>query len=360
MSTGFGAGNRAYDPWSEGLQFDQLKIYEGGVVDQKMLAAHPRQHPLPGHRDGRPALAARGLPARRAALRGADRPLRPERGRSRRSRRIYAETEQKCRAAVAKIPDGMYEAESYIDWPGATAACDIRVKVIVSGSDMTIDLSGCSPERESRINARTLAGALHRLQGAHHAARAVNEGAFSALEVIIPEGNIMMARYPAFMAGWSIAAADGRRHDPARARASDARTAFRRRTAGRSARRCRSSGRDRRRDRDFVLHEHRGRRLGRAPRRRRRGRFDVGVPGRRAQRADRDHGAEGPRRRRRARAAPGLGRRRRVPRRARCAHADQNSGGRPRERGGRRRRPPDVLRPGVCSAAAAASPRPRS
>ena len=25
---------------------------------------------------------------------------------------------------------------------------DIRVKVIVSGSDMTIDLSGCSPERE--------------------------------------------------------------------------------------------------------------------------------------------------------------------------------------------------------------------
>ncbi len=38
LSTGFGAGNRAYDPWSEGLQFNQLKIYEGGVVDQKMLA----------------------------------------------------------------------------------------------------------------------------------------------------------------------------------------------------------------------------------------------------------------------------------------------------------------------------------
>ena len=33
LSTGFGAGNRAYDPWSEGLQFNQLKIYEAGVVD---------------------------------------------------------------------------------------------------------------------------------------------------------------------------------------------------------------------------------------------------------------------------------------------------------------------------------------
>jgi N-methylhydantoinase B len=32
----------------------------------------------------------------------------------------------------------------------------------------------------------------------------LNEGAFSALRVVIPEGNMMMARYPAFMAGWSM------------------------------------------------------------------------------------------------------------------------------------------------------------
>ena len=31
----------------------------------------------------------------------------------------------------------------------------------------------------------------------------VNEGSFRALEVIIPEGNIMMARFPAPMSGWS-------------------------------------------------------------------------------------------------------------------------------------------------------------
>ena len=32
----------------------------------------------------------------------------------------------------------------------------------------------------------------------------VNEGSFRALKVIIPEGNIMMARFPAPMAGWSM------------------------------------------------------------------------------------------------------------------------------------------------------------
>ena len=31
----------------------------------------------------------------------------------------------------------------------------------------------------------------------------MNEGSFRALDVIIPEGNIMMARFPAPMAGWS-------------------------------------------------------------------------------------------------------------------------------------------------------------
>ena len=34
QSTGFG-GTGAYDPWSEGLQVDQLKIYEAGVPDAK-------------------------------------------------------------------------------------------------------------------------------------------------------------------------------------------------------------------------------------------------------------------------------------------------------------------------------------
>ena len=34
MSTGFGAGPTVADPWQEGLQLDQIKIYDGGVLDE--------------------------------------------------------------------------------------------------------------------------------------------------------------------------------------------------------------------------------------------------------------------------------------------------------------------------------------
>jgi len=201
LSTGFGAGNRAYDPWSEGLQFNQLKIYEGGVVDQKLLAFIRDNIRFPDNAMGdmRSQLAACRLGERRFVE------LIDRYGKSvvqEAIRRFYAETEQKCRAAVAKIPDGTYEAESYIDWRGK--GYDIRVKVIVDGSDMTIDLSGCSPEREGGANSRTYAGAYIAYKALTTPLEPLNEGAFSALKVIIPEGNMMMARYPAFMAGWSM------------------------------------------------------------------------------------------------------------------------------------------------------------
>ncbi len=69
---------------------------------------------------------------------------------------------------------------------------------------MTIDLSGCSQERRAAINSRTLAGARVAYKALTAPLDPVNEGSFRALEVIIPEGNIMMARFPAPMSTWSM------------------------------------------------------------------------------------------------------------------------------------------------------------
>ena len=80
----------------------------------------------------------------------------------------------------------------------------IHVKVTIAGGEMTIDLSGCSAERKAGINSRTLAGARVAYKALTGPLDPVNEGSFRALKVIIPEGNIMMARFPAPMAGWSI------------------------------------------------------------------------------------------------------------------------------------------------------------
>jgi len=69
---------------------------------------------------------------------------------------------------------------------------------------MTIDLSGCSQERRAAINSRTLAGARVAYKALTGPLDPVNEGSFRALKVIIPEGNIMMARFPAPMSTWSM------------------------------------------------------------------------------------------------------------------------------------------------------------
>ncbi len=201
QSTGFGAGARAYDPWSEGLQLNQLKIYEAGELDTKMLSFIRDNIRFPDNAMGdmRSQLAACRLGERRFCE------LLTRYGRDvvmAAIDRIYADTEKKCRVAVERIPDGRYEASSYIDWRGG--GYDINVVVTVKGSDMTIDLSGCSPERAGGANSRTFAGAYIAYKSLTTPVDPLNEGAFAALDVIIPEGNMMMARYPMVMAGWSM------------------------------------------------------------------------------------------------------------------------------------------------------------
>ena len=119
---------------------------------------------------------------------------------------IFDETERKCRNVVAQLPDGVYEAESAIDDDGVLKGepVPIRVKVTIKKGEMTIDLSGCSAERKSGVNSRTLAGARVAYKALTGPNDPVNEGSFRALNVIIPEGSVMMARYPAPMSSWSI------------------------------------------------------------------------------------------------------------------------------------------------------------
>ncbi|TCR63012.1 N-methylhydantoinase B [Bosea sp. BK604] len=201
QSTGFG-GTGAYDPWSEGLQVDQLKIYEAGRPDEKVLKIirDNIRYPDAAFGDLRSQLAACRLGERRFCelldRYGHDDVLAMIAA-------IYAETEAKARAAVAEIPDGTYEAEAKMDGPRGTPPFEIKVKVIVAGSDMTIDLSGCSPQREnSGLNSRTYAGAYIAYKALTAPMEPLNEGAFGGLNVVLPEGNMMMAKFPAFMASW--------------------------------------------------------------------------------------------------------------------------------------------------------------
>ncbi|HEY7301371.1 MAG TPA: hydantoinase B/oxoprolinase family protein [Xanthobacteraceae bacterium] len=205
MSTGFGAGPTVADPWIEGLQLDQLKIYEKGKLNETLhrVLKDNIRFPESSLGDMKSQMAACRLAARRMDE------LFEKYGRATvlaAIERIFEETEKKCRNVVGQLPDGVYEAQSAMDDDGVLKGepVPIRVKVIVKAGDMTIDLSGCSGERKAGINSRTLAGARVAYKALTGPLEPVNEGSFRALKVVIPEGNIMMARFPAPMAGWSI------------------------------------------------------------------------------------------------------------------------------------------------------------
>jgi N-methylhydantoinase B len=204
-STGFGAGPQVTDPWFEGLQLDQLKIYQEGKLDETLyrVLKDNIRFPESSLGDMKSQMAACRLAGRRMEE------LFDKYGRATilaAIDRIFDETETKCRNVVSQLADGVYEAESAMDDDGVLKGVPVPVhaKITIAKGTMTIDLSGCSRERKAGINSRTLAGARVAYKALTGPLDPVNEGSFRALNVIIPEGSIMMARFPAPMSGWSL------------------------------------------------------------------------------------------------------------------------------------------------------------
>ncbi len=226
MSTGFGAGARSPIPGWKGCSSTSSSSTRPASSTRCCSRCITRQHPLSRILARRPALADRGLPPRRCAALdelferyGRDTMLAA-------IAQIFDETEARCRNVVADIPDGVYEAESFIDDDGVDASEPSAASMPRSrstGGDMTIDLSGCSKERAARhqLRARSPARASPTRRSPRRSSRSTKARSARSTSSM-PEGNIMMARYPAPMAGWSRIAADRRRHHRRGAGAGDA------------------------------------------------------------------------------------------------------------------------------------------
>ena len=202
LSTGFSAVN-ASDPWMEGLQLDQIKLWDAGRLDDTAwrIIRDNIRHPDSSMGDLKSQVAACRLAERRLEeiVSRYERPV-VERA----IEVVFDQAEARCRAVVERLPDGVYEAESLFGGHPLDANQPVAIKAIVTiaGSDMTIDLTQCSSERRQPINARTLAAPLIAYKAITLPQEPVNEGAFRALTVRIQEGNYMMARFPAPMASW--------------------------------------------------------------------------------------------------------------------------------------------------------------
>jgi N-methylhydantoinase B len=121
---------------------------------------------------------------------------------------VFAQSEKLARAAVEKIPDGDYQAESFMDDDGVNIGkpIPIKVRIEVRGDQMTIDLSGVAAQVAGFYNSGPTAG--------RSAAELVfkcittplllpiNEGSFRPLKIILPPGRVVSAMKPAPVRVW--------------------------------------------------------------------------------------------------------------------------------------------------------------
>ena len=168
---------------------------------------HPDERAPRRARHGRFARAGRGGEDRREALSRDDAQVRPRR-RARGHRRDHGPERAPCARARRGHPDGVYEAESFMDDDGISvgARVPIRVKVEVKGERMTVDLTEVSKQVRGFYNSGATAG-LSCCQVAFKCLTSpldmpINEGQFRALEVVLPPGRVVSAVKPAPMRWW--------------------------------------------------------------------------------------------------------------------------------------------------------------
>jgi N-methylhydantoinase B len=121
---------------------------------------------------------------------------------------VYEQSEKLARAAVRQIPDGVYEAESFMDDDGVNDLkhIPIKVRVEVRDDEMTIDLSDVSPQVAGYYNSGVTAG----LSAAEVVFKCIttplllpiNDGSFRPLKIILPPGRVVSATKPAPVRVW--------------------------------------------------------------------------------------------------------------------------------------------------------------
>lgn len=207
MRVGFGSVETT-EIYQEGIQFRSLKIYEAGTRNETLwqIINDNVRFPEAALGDLRAQIACCNLGIRRFSE------LLHRIGRETVEaciHKVWDASEHEARAFIDKIPDGVYEAESFLDNDGRTldVTLRIKVKVTIAGERMIVDFS----QMNDQVPGPTNSGHSGGLAAARVAFKCltqphapVNEGGFRPLELVLPQGKILNAKSPAALGLWSI------------------------------------------------------------------------------------------------------------------------------------------------------------
>src|ERR1700758_5240826 len=200
-------GGITTDIFSEGLQIPILKLHDRGRPNETLIEVIKQNMRLPSRAMG-------DLRAQITAVKTGERrflELVERYGRDDVLGAIAAimdHSEVMARARTRSIPDGTYEAESYMDDDGIEIGkkVPIKVRVIVKGDEMTVDLSDVSRQVRGSFNSGVTTGYACS-QVAYKCLTSptdypINDGSFRSLKAILPPGRIVSAVRPAPMRWW--------------------------------------------------------------------------------------------------------------------------------------------------------------
>ena len=195
------------DIYSEGLQMPIVKIYRRGVPNEELISIIKMNVRLPERAMGdfRAQIAAVKTGEKRflemIEKYGRDDVLGA-------IDLIMDQSEAITRERVRLIPDGVYEAESFMDDDGISVGqrVPIRVRVEVSGERIKVDLTEVSKQVGGFYNSGETAG-RSACQVAFKCLTSpldlpINDGQFRALDIVLPPGRIVSAVKPAAMRMW--------------------------------------------------------------------------------------------------------------------------------------------------------------
>ena len=123
---------------------------------------------------------------------------------------ILAQGERMARAAVRRIPNGVYPAEAILDGDGNDDSplddkLILKLTITVNDDEMIADFTGTGPQNRGPMNTpepSTISASRYAFKIVTTPHLPSNEGFFRALKIIIPEGSFLKPRFPAACAMW--------------------------------------------------------------------------------------------------------------------------------------------------------------
>lgn len=195
-----GSPTDSTDVFQEGLRLGPTKVIDGGIERSDMVDVLTRngRFSYPAHGDLYAQIAC--VRNGQARLEDIVRRFGEDVVTAARDA-IFAQTERIEREAVAALPDGVFTAEGCIDNDGVNSdPVWVRVKVIIDGDSMRIDLTGTDDMAGGPVNC----GAPQAVSAARVAYKllispelAVDGGAFRPLTVDVRPGSLLAAKEPA-------------------------------------------------------------------------------------------------------------------------------------------------------------------